>query len=130
MSTMRPQREELGRLLRYIISGGSAALVELLLFALLTGPLHLQPVLSHAAVYTVTFWMSFLLNKFWTFKSRHNFLPQLIKYAVLFAFNLVLTSLVLSALTALGLHAIAAKLAVMVLVVCWNFIAYKFFIYK
>ena len=122
--------ESLGRLLRYFVSGGSAAMVELFLFWLLSGPVGIVPTDAHAAVYTVTFWMSFLLNKFWTFRSRKNFLPQLVKYGILFVFNLTVTSLLLSGLVALDVHAMVAKLMVMVSVVCWNFIVYRFVIYK
>ncbi|MBR6555901.1 MAG: GtrA family protein [Clostridia bacterium] len=123
-------RESLGRLLRYFISGGSAACVEIVLYWLLTVPVGILPTYAHVAVYTVTFWMSFLLNKFWTFKSRENFLPQLVKYGILFVINLTVTSLLLSGLVAAGLHAMLAKLIVMATVVCWNFLAYRYVIYK
>ena len=126
----RINRESLGRLLRYFVSGGSAALAEIALYWLLTGPVGLEPAYAHAAVYTFTFWMSFLLNKFWTFKSRENFLPQLVKYGILFVFNLTVTSLLLSGLVSVGVHAMLAKLIVMASVVCWNFLAYRFVIYK
>lgn len=124
------KRESLGRLLRYFVSGGSAAFAEIVLYWLLTGPLGLAPTYAHVAVYTVTFWISFLLNKFWTFKNRENFLPQLIKYGILFAFNLTVTSVLLTGLVSIGVHAMLAKLIVMVSVVCWNFLAYRFIIYK
>ena len=123
-------RESLGRLLRYFISGGSAAFVEIVLYWLLTVPVGILPTYAHVSVYTVTFWMSFLLNKFWTFKSRENFLPQLVKYGILFVINLTVTSLLLSGLVAAGLHSMLAKLIVMATVVCWNFLAYRYVIYK
>jgi len=130
MLKKRFNRESLGRLLRYFVSGGSAALAEILLYWFLTGPVGMVPAWAHAAVYTVTFWMSFLLNKFWTFKSRENFLPQFAKYGILFVFNLTATSLLLSGLVSVDVHAMLAKLIVMASVVCWNFLVYRFVIYK
>ncbi|MBR3692454.1 MAG: GtrA family protein [Clostridia bacterium] len=123
-------RKNLGRFFRYFVTGASSSVVEIVLFWLLTEKLFLSPTVSHIAVYTATFWMCFLMNKFWTFKSRTGFLPQLLKYSLLYLFNLTITSVLLSALVAAGLHAILAKLCVMLAMGCWNFFIYRYVIYK
>ena len=123
-------RENLSKILRYVISGGTAAAVEYGLFYLLTSVFSVQVKPAHAAIYTVTFWISFLLNKFFTFRSQGHFWRQLVKYGLLFAFNLAVTTWLLGALISIGIAPMLAKLIQMACVTLWNFVIYQTVIYK
>lgn len=57
-------------LLRYVISGGTAAVTDLVLLFVLNSLFGIHYLLSAILAYLVAFWVSFLLHKFWTFSSH------------------------------------------------------------
>lgn len=86
---------------------------------------------ANAIAYIVAFWVNFLLNRFWSFKSKVNIFKQLRQYSALFIFNLIVTSALLYFLSdKIGIMPKISKVLVMGMVVCWNFILYKKVIYK
>lgn len=132
--------ETLGQFIRYFIVGIVGFVLEYTLFIVLRDKLGIQELLSNIMVYTVIFWFNFLLNKFWSFKSRNNFKRQLFYYGILFFFNLVVGNVLLFS----GIRYLLAlwygedswpvlylpKILVMFFIVSWNFILYKKVIYK
>lgn len=116
---------------KYIISGLLSASLEYSLLLILTEIAGLWYILSNTIAYLGGFWLSFLLNRFWSFKSKDNFLRQLLLYVVLFVINLGLTNLVLYILTSIvGITYTISKVFVMGMVVLWNFIILKKIIYR
>ncbi|HHX17239.1 MAG TPA: GtrA family protein [Clostridium sp.] len=86
---------------------------------------------ANAIAYVVAFWVNFLLNRYWSFKSKVNIFKQLRQYSILFIFNLIATSALLYFLSdEIGIMPKISKILVMGMVVCWNFILYKKVIYK
>lgn len=55
---------------RYIISGGTSAVVDLALLYLLNTKLQFHYLTASIMAFCVAFFVSFVLQKFWTFKNR------------------------------------------------------------
>jgi len=124
-------KETKTQFVHYVMVGGSAFAVEFLLYALCNELLGLKYYISNAIVYTLKFWMIFLLNRLFTFKSKGIFWRQAARYLALFCFNLALTSLLIYAFTdCLLVDKYISKLLVSCCVVLWNFPLYKHFIYR
>ena len=91
-------------------------------------------------VYTVIFWINFLLNKYFSFRSKTNFKRQLFLYSILFFFNLIVGNVLLFSAIRSILVIVSGegswqvlylpKILIMFFVVSWNFILYKKVIYK
>ncbi|WP_421569126.1 GtrA family protein [Stenotrophomonas sp. PD6] len=120
------------RVLRFLISGGSAAATEYLVFiALQELPGQDSLVLSQSVSFAAGFAVSFLLNRLWVFQSAGSWSGDLAKYGALAAINLVLGNLALGLLVGpAGLHPLLAKLVVMVMVAVWNYAVFSKVIFR
>jgi putative flippase GtrA len=83
--------------IRYIISGGTSAISNLLILYLLTDVFGLWYLFSSVASYICGFFVSFTLHKFWTFQSKelHKVPRQLSLHILLAGINLWLNTLLL-----------------------------------
>ena len=116
---------------KYLATGSSAAVLEYSLLILLTEYVGMWYIISNSIAYFSGFWLSFLLHRFWSFKSQDPILKQLLLYILLFFINFTLTSLLLYTLTdMMGVYYMISKVFVMGSVVLWNFILYKKVIYR
>ena len=84
-------------IIRYIISGGISATVNICLFSLLFYKFHIQYLLANALSFIVAFFVSLLLQKFWTFKDTNteNIHIQGLYYLMSSLFGLAINTLVL-----------------------------------
>lgn len=134
------KRETFGQFVRYIFVGIVSFSIEYTLFLVLRNALTLSELIVNIVVYTVIFWINFLLNKFFSFKSRTNFKRQLFLYGILFVFNLVVGNILLFSGIRYCLVLLAGegswpvlylpKILIMFFIISWNFILYKKIIYK
>ncbi|WP_165251902.1 GtrA family protein [Adlercreutzia sp. ZJ304] len=109
----------------YIFVGVSSALIELILFQLLYHFEILNVELSNIVAVVIATIYNFLLNGTVTFKGTKNPLLSLVKYLLLFAFNLAFTTITISFLVSIGWDSLIAKLITMACVVLWNFVLYR-----
>ncbi len=58
------------RIIRYLISGGTAALTDLVLLYILADKLGIWYMYSVVLAFAVAFFVSFFLQKFWTFEDN------------------------------------------------------------
>lgn len=120
------------KLLKFLISGGTAALVEYGLFLLIhniAGPDWI--IFSQTISFIAGFAISFLLNKSWVFGSKGHASKQLLQYATLAGVNLLLGNIVIIFITEiLNFEYFIAKLVVMILVVIWNYLIFSKIIFK
>lgn len=117
--------------IRYLIVGGGSFLLEYGLFFVLLQKVNLHYLIANSIVYSLVSLVNFFLNRTWTFRSKENYKRQLILYLCLLSFNFFAGNLVLYILSGLMLiPPLLAKVAVMGMVVCWNFVFYKTVIYK
>ncbi len=117
--------------IKYLLVGGSSALIELVVFqALLTlSPIGVGPSNVIALVCSTTY--NFLMNRNFTFKSASNPARSLVLYLLLFAFNTTLTTTVLSILVDhWGWNSILSKLLTMACVTLWNFVLYRKVVFR
>lgn len=120
------------RILKFLVSGGAAALVEYAVFLFLQtaeGPQHL--ILSQSVSFACGFVVSFLLNRCWVFRSEGRMGGELARYATLAAFNLVASNLALGLMVnALQVPAPLAKFLVMGMVAVWNYVIFSRLVFK
>ena len=119
------------KIIKFLISGGSAAVVE---YGVFVAILHFTPVavvVAQTVSFLCGFVISFLLNKKWVFKSDGNSKKELIQYSILAATNLVLSNVVLWLMISIvGLFFWIAKLVVMAMVATWNYFIFQKIIFK
>ena len=123
--------EFLGQFIRYIVTGLTSATIEFSLLFLFKDVAELSILTANSIALSIVFWINFLMNRLWSFKSKANLKKQLSMYLVLFVFNLGASDLMMYLLTTrLGLQYLLAKVFAIGAVVCWNFILYRKVIYK
>ncbi len=111
-------------ILRFLVSGGSAAALEYLVFFALNdelGETHLH--LSQSLSFGCGFVLSFFLARSWVFRSGGSWFVELGKYLCLATINLAFGNLLISLLTrVVGLDPLLAKFFVMAAVAVWNYV--------
>ncbi len=132
--------DSLAQFIRYLIVGVFSFSIEYALFIILRNSLTISELYVNIIVYTFIFWINFLLNKFFSFKSKDNFLRQLFLYGILFFFNLIVGNILLFSgiryllvlLSGEGSWPVLylPKILIMFFIISWNFILYKKVIYK
>lgn len=132
--------DSLAQFFRYIFVGVLCFSIEYTLFIVLRNIIPIGEVMVNILVYTIIFWLNFLLNKFFSFKSKTNFKRQLILYGILFFFNLIVGNILLFSAIRYILAVLSGegswqvlylpKILIMFFIISWNFILYKKVIYK
>lgn len=135
-------KEQLMQFVKYVTVGFSSFCGEYLLFNLIynvsknktftagvfsfTGSM-----LANTVSIFIAFWFCFVLNRIWSFKSKGNIYRQLIYYSILFVVNLFISNTIIHQFEVwFMISPRISKLFAMGAIVCWNFLIYKFIIYK
>jgi putative flippase GtrA len=121
------------RVVRYLIAGGTAALVNLVCLFVLTSLLHVWYLVSAIIAFIVAFVVSFLLSKFWTFtdNSTAKWKSQALMYLVITGANLGINTLLMYlAVDLLGVHYMVAQFIISGLIACESYFAYQIFVFK
>ncbi len=117
--------------MKTIIIGLTAAVCDIFLYRFLNKSFDLWYIFSHCVGFFFGFWISFLLNRFWTFKSKDSFGKQLSSYTLLFFFNLGFSTAFIFVFTnILGVNKDFSKFITIGITSIWNFVIYKKVIYK
>lgn len=86
---------------------------------------------SNTIAMSCGFCLSFLLNRYWSFKSCDDYSRQLLLNGTLFLVNLAVSNFLIYLFTSItGLPYTISKLLVMGVIVMWNFIIYKKIIFR
>lgn len=118
---------------KYIISGGTATVVNLSLLYTLTEFFHIWYLISAAVAFVGAFGVSFTLQKFWTFRDHdtEDIHKQLSLYLVVVLVNLGINTLLVYLLVEhAGLWYIYAQIISAMIIAVESFFVYKFFIFK
>ena len=119
------------QLTRYLITGFSSFFLEYLLFFSMFKLMNIYELISNTIAITIVFWFNFLVNRFWSFKSKSKFSKQLFLYGCLFVFNTGISNLfIYVSSNHLNISPLLSKVFIMGLIVIWNFILYKTVIYR
>jgi len=122
-------RRHLGQFSLYVLSGGTAALVDFGSYDIMIR-IGMWYVAASIISSTLGFFTTFLLNKYVVFMRNREFLKHLMRFFVVDVLNTAASTLVLYGLVdGLGMEKQIAKLIAMGMVVFWNFFIYKFFVY-
>ncbi len=116
------------KIVKYILSGGSAAVVNIGSFKILHDYFSLWYILSSIGAYSIAFFVSFILQKFWTFNnlSKDMIRREVVFFLVYNIFGLALnTSLVYMFVEFLLLNAILAQIIAGLLVALCSFFVYR-----
>lgn len=129
--------KKLKPVLRYLAVGISCFVCEYFIFILLFHLLGSRVVLglppekvANSIAVFVMFFVSFILNRNWSFESKGNVLKQTIMNLMLFIVNIVFSGWAITELMNMGIHAYIAKILIMGVIVIWNFILYRKVIYR
>lgn len=120
------------KLIKFLVSGCLAALVEYLSFALIVYKLgNNRFILGQVMSFCLGLMISFLLNKLWVFSATGQAHIQMIKYVTLAVINILLSSGILKLLVSgAGIRPVVAKLVVMGCVAVWNYTLFSKFIFR
>lgn len=121
----------LGQMVRYAATGLTSAAVEFTLLFILKDIAGLSLIAANTAAISVVFWLNFLMNRLWTFRSTMKLRSQLPRYLVLFFANMGASDLIIHVLAdKLHIKYLLSKFFSLGAVACWNFVLYKKVIYK
>lgn len=133
----------MGKFIRYILVGGSAVIVDFLVFEIMLiilgtdnlisfFSLSIEPEKIANTIAVITgFIYSFILNRSWTFKSKSNAFVQLILMIILLLINTLITNEAISFMGRdLSVPFFIAKPIMQVLTAVWNYFIYDKIIYR
>lgn len=124
-------RDFLGQAARYLVTGFTSAAIEFSLLFLLKDVASLSVIVSNTIALAIVFWISYLMNRLWSFKSKMKLSKQLPMYFILFLFNIGASDLIMYLLTdRIQMQYLLAKVFAIGAVVSWNFVIYRKVIYK
>lgn len=121
------------QIVRYIISGGSAAVVNLSLLYVLTEFFYIWYLVSATLAFISAFGVSFTLQKFWTFKDHKtdDIHKQLSFYLVVILVNLALNALFVYLLVEYtGIWYMFAQIISGLIIAIESFFVYKLVIFR
>lgn len=120
-------------IVKYLISGSTAAFVDLGLLFVFTDIFGVWYLLSAIIAFIFAFFTSFYLQKFWTFSDRRTegLTRQMTLYFVVAVANLILnTALMYVFVDFIGVHYFISQIIVALLIACGSFFVYRNLIFK
>ncbi len=122
------------KVIRYLISGGSATVVHLLFLYIFTSLLHDWYVLSTVLAFLIAFTVSYVMQKFWTYTdhSLDEWKKQMVTYfIIIISTNVGLNMLLLYlAVDHLHVHYLLAQIVISGLIAIMNYFLYQIFVFK
>ncbi len=126
-----PRFGELGRFVRFGVTGAANTLVDFLVFTVLSY-MGLGPYVSQVLSYSAGILNSYVINRSWTFASRERFFSaQLRRFLIANVSLLVLSvGLLRLGIEALGLPRLAAKAAATALIMVLGFAVNRLWVFR
>lgn len=121
------------RVVRFLISGGTAQVVELAFLYLLTDIVGWWYEFSFCVAFLITFCVSFTMQKFWTFEDAEtsDIHEQASVYFIVAVVNFVINTIALYILVEYAhLWYLLAQLIISGLIAIGSFLIYKFYIFN
>ncbi len=133
VSTHKTKKVRIAKILRYLFSGGTAAVTDLTLLYIFTDVFGIWYILSSVLAFLVAFAVSFILQKFFTFQDHamDGVRGQALVYLLVTSFNLGLnTALVFAFVHYAGFHYLFAQILASIIIAVESFVVYGLFIFK
>lgn len=121
------------RFVKYLISGGTAAAVNIGLLYVFTDIFGIWYITSAVMSFVAAFFVSFIFQKFWTFEDRStdNMHGQAAVYLVVTTTNLCLnTALIYGFVEFIHIHYLFAQIIAGGIIACESFFVYRKFIFR
>lgn len=115
-------------ILKFGVGGGSAVVVDFVLYILLKNFLPVSP--SKAISYVSGAAVGFIINKMWTFESKNFRISEIIKYIVLYAFSAFANTAVNKGILFISSSIIFAFLCATATSTIINFLGQKFVVFS
>lgn len=116
---------------RYVITGGLSFLADLTVLIVLHGWLQVNITVATVAAFLVALLTNFLLNQRWTFTaSTRETLGDMIRFGLLVAANLLVTSILMTVLTDQGFSYLLVKVGTTALLTLTNFPLMRFWVFR
>ncbi len=132
-SKLLKRRQLIAKLVRYLFSGGMAAVTDLVLLYVFTDVFGMWYVLSSILAFLIAFFVSFILQKFFTYQDHgtDGLRGQAIIYLTVTSANLALNTLFVYLLVQyMSLHYIPAQIVASIIVAIESYVLYGMFIFK
>lgn len=123
----------LRRLFKFGVAGFVATFADLLLLYIFHGLFHLPLIFSTSAAFILSFVVSFILQKYWTFSNwnRELMYQQMFSYLMFAFFNLNINGWAMHFLVdTVGIQYLLSQVIVAALIGAESFFVYKFFIFR
>ncbi len=120
------------QLLRYFVTGVSAVILDILTLFVFKEYLHIRPVWSVVINQVLILNYVFFLNKYWSFEEK-NGAPhkQALRFFILQAFNYAFSVFVMWLFNEkFAFNYLLVRLACIILMTSWNYLIYKFWVYR
>ncbi len=113
------------------MSGALSFCVENLFFNLFFYIVALNYVASNIGSISIALVVNFFVNRYFVFQLvKGNSIKQFVRYLILVACNLTVSTLLIGMLLQAGVEGYIAKFVVTVIIVCWTYIIYNKVIFK
>lgn len=118
------------RPVRFVITGGLAAVTEYVSFATLIF-LHSNIIIANVISFALSLVVGFTLHKLWVFKAVGESKKQATSYILLACINITISScLIYIAVEKLAVLPLVAKLVTMVLIACSNYVLFSRIVFR
>lgn len=118
------------QLVRYVVTGGLAFLLDFGLLWLMVSGLGLNAGFSAAVAVTAGTLFSYLVQKYFTFNSHGAIAGSAVRYLILFVWNTLVTALVVQAFQSWWDLYMVGKIFVTALITLWNFPLMRHWVYS
>lgn len=115
---------------KYFLIGISSFVIDMSLLYFLKEFVGLTQTAAVLIVQAVTMSYVFILNKYWSFSNSAWQHSQIIKFFSLYLFNYAFSAFFMYSLSqVMGYHFMLIRFFTIALMVCWNYLLYKYWIY-
>jgi putative flippase GtrA len=128
--TLSARRTLGAQLTKFVLSGGAGTGAQFLVLIVLVDLLHLAPGRASLIGAVVGAIVVYLLNRRFTFASQRGHRETLPRFVAMAATGAVLNGLLVGALSEAGLHFVLAQMVATVVVLVFNFIVSKLWIFR
>lgn len=115
---------------KYLLVGGSSAVLELVLFELLYAVAGLPVAAANVPAVLVATACNYLLHRTFTFGSTRRTGRSLVLYLVLFVANMAISTVAIAWLISLGVPSAIAKVVLQACVATWNFFIMRSVVFR
>lgn len=120
------------QIIKFLIAGGTSTSIDIFVFTALTYWVGLWYIASSISSFVIAFWVSFGLQKFWTFRDKNTekIMTQTYLYFIVAIVNLgISTLLIYIFVDYIHIHKFISKVIANIIIATESFFIYRYFIF-